>query len=225
MPERLGRVPERPRDRALLLGAAPMSVRVALVDSGGSNIGSVSAALERLGATARLTADSGDILAADRVVLPGVGTARHGMARLDELGLADVLGEVQAPLLGVCLGMQLLLDRSAEDGGVDTLGLIPGEVLAIPPAPGARVPHMGWNALTALVDDPLLTGLGPGDRAYFVHSYAAPVSPYTIASTVHGHPFTAVVRSGLRWGAQFHPERSSSIGARLLRNFMLEVDR
>lgn len=202
-----------------------MSVRVALVDSGGTNIGSVRSALERLGASARLTADRGDILAADRVLLPGVGAARAGMARLDELGLADVLREVQAPLLGVCLGMQLLFDRSAEDGGVDALGLIPGEVHPIPPAPGVRVPHMGWNALTDLADDPLLAGIQEGERAYFVHSYAAPVGPHTLASTSHGGPFSAVVRSGLRWGAQFHPERSSKIGARLLRNFVEEIDR
>jgi glutamine amidotransferase len=202
-----------------------VSVRVALVDSGGTNIGSVSYALERLGATSRLTADPADILAADRVILPGVGAARAAMARLDELGLAEVLREVRAPLLGVCLGMQLLFDRSAEDGGVDTLGLIPGTVDPIPAAPGVRVPHMGWNTLTDLVPDPLLAGVEPGQRAYFVHSYAAPVGPATLATTVHGTPLSAVVRSGLRWGAQFHPERSSSLGARLLRNFVVEVDR
>lgn len=202
-----------------------MSVRVALVDSGGTNIGSVSYALERLGATSRLTADPADILAADRVILPGVGAARSAMARLDELGLAEVLHEVRSPLLGVCLGMQLLFDRSAEDGGVDTLGLLPGTVDPIPAAPGVRVPHMGWNTLTDLVPDPLLAGVEPGQRAYFVHSYAAPVGPATLATTVHGTPLSAVVRSGLRWGAQFHPERSSSLGARLLRNFVVEVDR
>ena len=199
--------------------------RVAIVDSGGTNIGSVRAALERLGATARLTADRGDILAADRVVLPGVGAAATGMRRLRELDLVDVLHEVQAPLLGVCLGMQLLLDRSAEDGGVPGLGLVPGEVVALPPTPSARVPHMGWNTLTDLVDDPLLAGVEAGERAYFVHSYAAPVGPATLASTTHGRPWSAVVRSGLRWGAQFHPERSAGVGARLLRNFLVEVGR
>lgn len=199
--------------------------RVAIVDSGGTNIGSVRAALERLGATARLTADRGDILAADRVVLPGVGAAAAGMRRLRELDLVDVLHEVQAPLLGVCLGMQLLLDRSAEDGGVPGLGLVPGEVVALPPTPSARVPHMGWNTLTDLVDDPLLAGVEAGERAYFVHSYAAPVGPATLASTTHGRPWSAVVRSGLRWGAQFHPERSAGVGARLLRNFLVEVGR
>ncbi|WP_151523444.1 imidazole glycerol phosphate synthase subunit HisH [Serinicoccus kebangsaanensis] len=200
-------------------------MRVALVDGGGTNIGSVSYALERLGATSRLTADPADILAADRVILPGVGAAGAGMRRLRELGLVDTLAQVQAPLLGVCLGMQLLFERSAEDGGVATLGLVPGEVVGIPGGQGVRVPHMGWNALTGLADDPLLAGIEDGDRAYFVHSYAAAPSAHTLARTVHGEPWTAVVRSGLRWGAQFHPERSASVGARLLRNFLVEVDR
>ena len=199
--------------------------RVALVDGGGTNIGSVSYALERLGASTRLTDDPAAILAADRVVLPGVGAAGAGMARLRAAGLEDLLRQVQAPLLGVCLGMQLLFDRSAEDGGTPTLGLVPGEVVPIPPAPGVRVPHMGWNRLDDLVEDPLLTGITPGERAYFVHSYAAPVGPATLASTTHGTTFSAVVRSGLRWGAQFHPERSGRVGAALLRNFLLEVDR
>lgn len=199
--------------------------RVALVDSGGANIGSVSYALERLGARARLTADPADILAADRVILPGVGAAGAGMRRLREAGLVEVLHSVQAPLLGVCLGMQLLFDRSAEDGGVDCLGLVPGDVVAIPAAPGVRVPHMGWNALEDLAGDPLLHGVAPGERAYFVHSYAAPRSGCTLATTRHGGPWSAVVRSGLRWGAQFHPERSASLGARLLRNFLGDVGR
>ncbi|MFX0539576.1 imidazole glycerol phosphate synthase subunit HisH [Ornithinimicrobium sp. Y1847] len=200
------------------------ATRVALVDGGGTNIGSVSYALERLGATARLTTDPGDILAADRVILPGVGAAAAGMRRLRELGLDEVLTQVQAPLLGVCLGMQLLLDRSEEDGGVQTLGLIPGEVRAIPASAALRVPHMGWNALVDLAEDPLLDGISPGERAYFVHSYAAPPGPHTIASTTHGAPWSAVVRDGLRWGAQFHPERSADVGARLLRNFIQRVE-
>lgn len=202
-----------------------MTLRVALVDSGGTNIGSVSFALERLGATARLTSDPADILAADRVVLPGVGAVAAGMRRLREAGPVEVLREVQAPLLGVCLGMQLLHERSAEDGGVETLGLVPGTVEPLAGGPGLRVPHMGWNTLTDLADDPLLEGIQEGDRAYFVHSYGAPTGPCTIAATTHGTTFSAVVRSGLRWGAQFHPERSAAVGGLLLRNFLGQVDR
>lgn len=205
--------------------AGARGCRVALVDSGGTNIASVSDALERLGARARLTRDPAEILAADRVILPGVGAAGAGMARLRASGLVPVLQQVQVPLLGVCLGMQLLFERSAEDGGVATLGLIPGEVIAIPAGSGVRVPHMGWNALLDLVDDPLLTGIDEDQRAYFVHSYAVPLGPYTLASMHHGGRWSAVVRHGLRWGAQFHPERSASVGAILLHNFLTDGGR
>lgn len=196
---------------------------VALVDSGGTNIGSVSYALERLGARAALTRDPATILAADRVVLPGVGAAGAGMARLRDSGLVDVLHGVGQPLLGVCLGMQLLFESSEEDGGVDCLGLLPGSVVHIPATAQARVPHMGWNALEVLRPDPLLAGVTSGERAYFVHSYAVPVGPTTIAATRHGGDWSAVVRQGHRWGAQFHPERSADVGARVLRNFLTEV--
>lgn len=213
--------------------------RVALVDSGGTNIGSVAYALERLGASARLTADPATIRAADRVILPGVGAAGPGMARLLRAGLVDVLAGLAQPLLGVCLGMQLLFESSAESTGassaevdpdsggqarrVECLGLLPGEVVPIPAGPGVRVPHMGWNTLDPLRDDPLTRGISPGDRAYFVHSYGVPVTETTVMSSTHGTPWSAVVSDGRRWGAQFHPERSGGVGARLLRNFMVEV--
>ncbi|QDO88665.1 imidazole glycerol phosphate synthase subunit HisH [Ornithinimicrobium ciconiae] len=196
---------------------------VALVDSGGTNIASVSYALERIGADARLTNNPADIRAADRVILPGVGAAGAGMARLREAGLVEVLHEVEQPLLGVCLGMQLLFAHSAEDGGTECLGLLPGRVVPIPPAPGLRVPHMGWNTLTNLHADPLTEGLADGERAYFVHSFAVPVTAHTLQTTEHSGTWSAVVRSGNRWGAQFHPERSARAGARLLTNFILEV--
>lgn len=196
------------------------SLRVALVDSGGTNIGSVANAVERLGATAALTSNPRDILAADRVILPGVGAAGAGMAKLHDLGLVDVLHQVQAPMLGVCLGMQLLFQRSEEDGGVDLLGFIPAEVTLLPSAEGLRVPHMGWNTLELLVADPLTAAIASGERAYFVHSYCAPVGEWTLAAATHGQRFSAVVRRGNVWGAQFHPEKSSTVGARLLANFL-----
>ncbi|UJH71148.1 imidazole glycerol phosphate synthase subunit HisH [Ornithinimicrobium sp. INDO-MA30-4] len=127
--------------------------------------------------------------------MPGVGAAAAGMARLHELGLVDVLREVQQPLLGVCLGMQLLFEHSDEDGGVDCLGLLPGQVIAIPASASARVPHMGWNTLQHRKSDPLTAGIVDTDRAYFVHSYAAPVSDVTLLSTQHGQPWSAAVRS------------------------------
>ncbi len=195
---------------------------VVLVDSGGTNIASVSFALERLGVASHLTSDARQIEAAERVILPGVGAAAEGMARLRAANLVSVLRGLEQPLLGVCLGMQLLFERSEEDGGVPCLGLLPGIVQAISPAAGVRVPHMGWNTVDVIEPDPIVRGITSGDRAYFVHSYAAPVGEHTIASTHHGQDYSALVRSGNRWGAQFHPERSAVLGAQLLANFVAE---
>ena len=192
-----------------------------LIDSGGANIGSVRYALERLGAHAQLTADAETIAKAERVILPGVGAAGPGMARLHELGLVDVVRGLTQPLLGICLGMQLLFD-SSEEAETQCLGLIPGRVRKLVGGNGIRVPHMGWNALQLLRDDPLLSGVVRNDQAYFVHSYAAPVSDDTLAMATHGDDFAAVVRRGRCWGAQFHPERSAAVGAKLLENFLSE---
>ncbi|GAB3352416.1 imidazole glycerol phosphate synthase subunit HisH [Lysobacter tyrosinilyticus] len=196
-------------------------MEVVLIDSGGANIGSVQYALERLGARSQLTADAAAIARADRVILPGVGAAGAGMARLRELGLVEVVRGLSQPLLGICLGMQLLFDRS-EENETECLGLIPGAVRKLTGGEGIRVPHMGWNALQPERDDPLLAGMSSGEQAYFVHSYAAPVGAYTLASTTHGEAFSAIVRRDRCWGAQFHPERSATVGARLLENFLSE---
>lgn len=196
-------------------------MEVVLIDSGGANIGSVRYALERLGVSAELTADAERIKRADRVILPGVGAAGPGMARLHELALVDVVRGLTQPLLGVCLGMQLLFEAS-EECDAPCLGLLPGTVRKLAGSEGIRVPHMGWNSLKPLRDDPLLDGIDAGGQAYFVHGYAAPVSEDALATAKHGSEFAAVVRRGNRWGAQFHPERSASIGARLLENFLSE---
>ena len=192
---------------------------VVLIDAGGANIGSVRYALERLGASARLSAEPAEIAAAERVILPGVGAAAAGMARLRELGLVELVRSLRQPLLGVCLGMQLLFEAS-DEGDVACLGLLPGRVRALPTSPGIRVPHMGWNTLDIVRTDPLLDGVASGTSAYFVHGFAAPVGPDTLATCVHGTAFSAVVRRGNRMGAQFHPERSAAAGARLLANFL-----
>jgi glutamine amidotransferase len=194
-------------------------VNLVLVDSGGANIGSVRYALQRLGVESRLSADPAEIQAADRVILPGVGAAGPGMARLRELNLVDTLRCLRQPLLGICLGMQLLFE-SSEEGEVECLGLLPGRVGKLSAAPGLRVPHMGWNQLRSLRSSTLLEGIADEAYAYFVHSYAAPVTADCIASTEHGTPFAAVVSRGNVSGAQFHPERSAAVGARLLRNFL-----
>lgn len=195
---------------------------VVLIDAGGANLGSVRYALERLGARVSCSGDAEVIAAAERVILPGVGAADVGMARLRELGLVEVVRALEQPLLGICLGMQLLFDGS-EEGAVECLGRIPGRVSKLLAGEGVRVPHMGWNALQRRREDPLLAGIDDGDQAYFVHSYAAPINQHTLATTEHGDAFAAVVRNGRCWGAQFHPERSATAGARLLANFLEEV--
>ena len=192
---------------------------LAIVDSGGANIASVRFALERLGVRSELTTDPAVIRAADRVILPGVGSAVEGMKRLQAKGLGDCIRGLTQPVLGICLGMQLLFDDS-EEGPTRTLGLIPGTVSLLPDSPGIAVPHMGWNTILTARTDGLLDGIGPDAFFYFVHSYAAPVNAFTVASCDHGTPFTALVQRGNFSGVQFHPERSGAAGARLLKNFV-----
>ena len=196
--------------------------RVVVVDAGGANLGSVCYALERLGVQPRVVTGAAGLEGAGRVILPGVGAAPEGMRRLHAQGLVEPLRALQAPLLGICLGMQLLYERS-EEGEVECLGLLQGVVHQLPAAPGIRVPHMGWNALRTMRPSALLDGVADGASAYFVHSYAAPVTADTVAASDHGSLFTAVVQHGRLCGAQFHPERSAATGARILRNF-LEMD-
>ena len=192
---------------------------VVLVDAGGTNIGSVRYALQRLGVDAELTADASTIRIADKVILPGVGAAGPGMARLRELGLVELMRSLTQPVLGVCLGMQLLCTHS-EEGNTECLGLIPAPVRRFIEAPGRRVPHMGWNRLVAQQPHPLLAGLCDDDQAYFVHSYAVPVGDYSLATADYGGGFSAVIARGNFHGMQFHPERSAAVGAKLLQNFL-----
>lgn len=195
-----------------------MNREVVLVDGGGTNIGSVRFAFERLGVFAELSSDAHRIRAASHVILPGVGAAGPGMAKLHKSGLVDVLRELKQPLLGVCLGMQLLYERS-EEGDTECLGLLPGSVRKFTDTK-LRVPHMGWNLVNAQKHDPLLAGIGAEPYAYFVHSYAAPTSDDTLAACSYGGDFAAIVRRGNVCGMQFHPERSAAVGARLLANFL-----
>ena len=192
---------------------------VVLVDAGGTNIGSVRYALQRLGVDAALTSDAAEIHAADKVILPGVGAAAPGMARLRELGLVEVIRSLTQPVLGVCLGMQLLCEHSAESD-TDCLGVIPAQVYRFEETPGLCVPHMGWNRLSVVAKHPLLKNLVDGDWTYFVHSYAVPLGTYTLASSDYGDGFSAVIASGNFHGMQFHPERSANVGAKLLKNFL-----
>ncbi|MGA9659929.1 MAG: imidazole glycerol phosphate synthase subunit HisH [Asticcacaulis sp.] len=199
-----------------------MTQNITVIEIGCANTASVLFALERLGASACLSSDPAEILAADKVVLPGVGAAGFAMSRIHELGLYDTIRAIKAPLLGVCLGQQLLFE-SSEEGNVDGLGLIPGRVTKMAASQSLVVPHMGWNQLEGIKSDPLTQGVSDGDFAYFVHSFACPVNDYTLAACTYGEPFAAMVRKGNVFGCQFHPERSSATGAKILENF-LRVD-
>jgi glutamine amidotransferase len=192
---------------------------VVIVDSGGANLASLRFALERLGARPQVSAEARTITSAERVLLPGVGAAAAAMRHLKALGLIPVLRALTQPVLGVCLGMQLLFERS-EEGAAECLGLLPDTVRSLAPRAGLPVPHMGWNTLMPLKSDPLLEGVRAGDYAYFVHSYGVPVSGATLASAEYGTALAAVVRGNNFWGTQFHPERSAATGARILGNFL-----
>jgi imidazole glycerol-phosphate synthase subunit HisH len=192
---------------------------VALIDAGGANLGSVRYALEREGATVEIVRDADGLRYAGRVILPGVGAAPPAMALLRERGLTDALRDLRVPLLGICLGMQLLFEDS-EEGDVACLGLLRGSVRRLTATNGIRVPHMGWNQMQFTREDELLKGIRDGAQAYFVHSYAAPVTDDCVAACTHGERFAAMVRRGSVLGAQFHPERSASAGVALLRNFL-----
>ena len=193
---------------------------VTVLAYGAGNVASVQFALERLGAGVRLTSDPMDVADAERLILPGVGQASYAMARLDELGLTDAIRAFTRPLLGVCLGQQLLFTDSDEGGGTPLLGLIPGRVEKLRPGPALPVPHMGWSRLEITREDPLLDGVGDEDWAYFVHGFVCPDGPATLARAQYGGVVPAVVRDANRWGCQFHPERSAKAGARILKNFL-----
>ena len=190
-----------------------------IIDSGGANLASLQFALERLGAKTAVTTNASTITRARRVILPGVGAAADAMQRLRTAGIAELLPTLTQPVLGICLGMQLLFSRS-EEGSTQCLGILPETVRRLQPSPGLPVPHMGWNQLAPLRNDPILEGIARDDYVYFVHSYAVPVSDVTLATADYGVPVSAIVRKGNFWGAQFHPERSAATGARLLANFL-----
>ena len=193
-----------------------------IIDSGVANVSSLLFAFERLDTPARLSNDPADLARATRAVLPGVGAAGDAMARLSASGMDLAVRAFEGPLLGICLGMQLLFERS-DEGDTQTLGLVPGRVSALRPSPQLPSPHMGWNTVQSLRDDPLLAGIGPDDWFYFVHGYHVAADtdfPSLLARTDYGTAIAAAVRCGNFFGVQFHPERSGQAGARVLRNFL-----
>lgn len=197
---------------------------IVVVDSGVANLASVITALGRLGVEAIVTSDPMTVRRASRVILPGVGSAPVAMQALIDRGLVDTIRNLTQPVLGICLGMQLLFESSTE-GGQETscLGIMPGVVDIMPAQKGFPIPHMGWNTLTIHERHPLLHGVVDGDYVYYVHSYGVDVHGFTIASTSYTKPFTAIASQRNFMGCQFHPERSGPVGAMILRNF-LEMD-
>ncbi len=191
----------------------------ALIDYGAGNTRSVGNALDRLGAAWMLTADLDELASADRVILPGVGAAASAMAALRERGLVDWLRATRQPLLGVCLGLQLLYEHS-EESNTACLGLLPGTVRRFPDA-GVPVPHMGWNTLRLTAPTAFLDETMDGAHAYFVHTYAAPVGPETRATCHYADlTFSAVIERDNIVATQFHPEKSAGVGATILQNFL-----
>ena len=189
------------------------------MDSGGANIASLTFALERLGIRSVLTADAAAIESSSHVILPGVGAAADAMQKLRERRLTAVLRGLSQPVLGICLGLQLLAERS-EENGAECLGIIPGTARKLEGSPSSPVPNMGWCRVTTEKEHPLFDGIESGTHFYFVHSYALGVADVTVATATHTTPMTAVASRRNFCATQFHPERSAAAGARLLANFL-----
>lgn len=196
-----------------------MTRSVAIVDTGGANLASLGFALERLGARGVPVHDAAAVRSATHVVLPGVGSAADGMRRLREQGLVDCIRSLTQPVLGICLGLQLLAEASEEDNA-QCLDVLPGTVRRLTGGPDLPVPNTGWCRTQRRRTHALLDGIADDAWFYFVHGYALPPTDHALAVTSHAEPFTAVAARGNFLGTQFHPERSSAAGARLLANFL-----
>ncbi len=192
---------------------------VAIIDSGGANIASLRFALQRLDADSVLTTNTNVIRRAKHVILPGVGAAASAMHKLQKTGLDEVIPKLQQPVLGICLGMQLLADGSDENDA-NCLNIFAGSATKLPGSVSHPVPNMGWCPLKILQSNPLLSGIYDGAHFYFLHSYALPVRGSTLASATHMGDFAAVIAERNFYATQFHPERSGSAGSRLLKNFL-----
>ena len=194
-------------------------MNVVILDTGCANLSSVKWAIERLGYTPTVSRDPDVVLRADKLLLPGVGTAQAAMNQLQERDLIELIKACTQPVLGICLGMQLLGRGSDENGGITTLGIL-DEPVALMDTQGLPLPHMGWNQITSQAGNHLFRNIPDGSYFYFVHSYAMPVNASTIAQCDYGHPFTAALQKDNFFGVQFHPERSGKAGAQLLKNFL-----
>lgn len=197
-------------------------MKVAVVKYNAGNIQSVMNALRRVGVDPVLTDNPVELRKADRVIFPGQGEASHAMEYLQTHGLDQVIKSLTQPVLGICIGQQLMCEHS-EEGNVDCLGIFPAQVLRFHPHKHEqKVPHMGWNQLEN-VQDPLLEGINEGAFVYFVHSFYVPTTDYTIATTNHILSFSSAMRKDNFMATQFHPEKSGSVGERILTNFLGEI--
>jgi len=193
-------------------------MQIAVIDYNAGNVRSVLYALERLGVSALLTADPKQIQAADKVIFPGVGEAGSTMRHLRERGLDEVIRGLTQPVLGICLGMQLLCSHS-EEGDTPCLGIIPQQVLRFRPQANEKVPHMGWNTIHSLKSD-LFSAELEAQHVYFVHSFYVELGAYTIAQSDYVLPFSAALQKDNFYATQFHPEKSAQAGARILKGFL-----
>ncbi|HEN3616054.1 imidazole glycerol phosphate synthase subunit HisH [Yersinia enterocolitica] len=194
-------------------------MNVVILDTGCANLSSVTYAVQRLGYAPVICRDPEIVLRADKLFLPGVGTAHAAMDQLKQRDLIELIKSCTQPVLGICLGMQLLATSSEESGGIETLGIIDTPVKQMMDF-GLPLPHMGWNQITPQAGNHLFRGIPDGTYFYFVHGYAMPICPNTIAQANYGEPFTAAVEKDNFFGVQFHPERSGAAGAQLLKNFL-----
>lgn len=198
---------------------------IGIIDYGMGNLRSVQKAFEKLGFEARIGSSPLELVDTDHIVLPGVGAFRDAIAELrrhDFAGFVRDRVDAGSPVLGICLGLQMLFDISLEDGEYEGLGLIPGDVVRFHSEPGLKIPHMGWNSVSIVQDNPLLAGLRSGDQVYFVHSYFVRprTEDVTALQTTHGaQTFTSMIRRGNLFATQFHPEKSQRVGLKLLANF------
>ncbi len=193
---------------------------IAIISCCGANLASVQYACARLGKKAILTTDPETITAASHVILPGVGTAKQAMQRLQTFQLVDVIINLKQPVLGICLGMQILYEYSAE-GEVSGLGILSGKITALPIRSNYTIPHMGWNQLQInLAQSPLVAEIKSQSYVYFAHSYHAPVTSATVAAVHYSVPFSAIIQHKNFYGTQFHPERSGKVGEKILWNFV-----
>ncbi|XRX42540.1 MAG: imidazole glycerol phosphate synthase subunit HisH [Buchnera aphidicola (Eriosoma harunire)] len=194
-------------------------MKVVILNTGSSNLLSVQHSVERLGYSVEISDDMHKISCAEKIIFPGIGTISAVMDRLYFMNLVNIIREITQPLLGICLGMQVLGLHSEESGGVKSLGIVP-DIVSLIDSKGLVLPHVGWNSIDIISENPLFKNITIKDRFYFLHSYAMPINKYTISSTLYGVNFSSSIQYNNFFGVQFHPEKSGLSGQTVLKNFL-----